>query len=69
MQLELEKWAFMEFEVICDEKHLLEQHDELFASKDWQKGLPRVSENALSQHHDMLSGLIQELNDSMVQIN
>ena len=59
----------MEFEVICEEKHLLEQHDELFASKDWQKGLPRDSENTLREHHDMLSGLSLELNDSMAQKN
>ena len=51
-------------EVMREDKHVCQLHDQATASKDWEKGLLGESEKALHKHHDMLLDLIPELNQT-----
>ena len=62
MRLAREPSALVNGEVITKDKHVCELHYQTTASMYWDKGLLEDSEKALREHHDMLKGLIPELN-------
>ena len=66
MRLAREQAALIDGEVMSEDKHICELHYQATASKYWEKGLLGDSEKALREHHDMLRGLIPELNNSKV---
>ena len=62
MRLAREQSALIDGEVMSEDKHICELHYQATASKYWEKGFLGDSEKALREHHDMLRGLIPELN-------
>ena len=64
MRLAREQSALIDGEVMSEDKHICELHYQATASKYWEKGFLGDSEKALREHHDMLRGLIPELNNS-----
>ena len=64
MRLAREQSALIDAEVMSEDKHVCQLHYEATASKYWEKGLLGDSEKALREHHDILRGLIPELNKS-----
>ena len=62
MRLAREQSALIDGEEMIEGKHVCELHYQATASRYWEKGLLGESEKALREHHDMLWGLIPELN-------